>query len=550
MTALADVARGLGASRLARDAAALAERLREGRFYVVCVGQFKRGKSTLLNALVGAQVLPTGVVPVTSVVTILRHGEQAGARVRLQHNGDWVPIEAAMLDDYVTEERNPDNRKGVVGVEVFVPSALLAHGMCLVDTPGLGSVTDAGAAATKAFVPHIDAALIVLGADPPLSGEELRLIERIAAMTPHVIFVLNKADRVADDERSEAARFAQQVLRKRLDLPINEMLAVSALDALRGTTGRYDWPRLVGALRALCQGSGADMLREAEARGLRAVAEALRAEISIQSDALGRPLAEWEGQVDKLRAAQRDAGEALQDLAHRLRGVEETLLRRFNEERDAFFARTLPEATAELTARLSQTPTMTRGAAIELAADVAMRWLERWEREQEPRAEALYAGATARFVELVNEAAEQLTRTPELERLPRLSTETGFRARRQLRYTRMLGTAPVSVGRRIMDCLRTPHGRRRAIARGTIAYLQRLLEVNSARIKNDFGDRVVESRRLLESDLSRRLSEISAAAERALGHARDARARGEEAVRARLDWLESRRGIVNSLSSG
>jgi hypothetical protein len=54
----------------------LAERLRDGRFHVVCVGQFKRGRSTLINALVGEDALPTGVVPVTSVVTVLRHGER------------------------------------------------------------------------------------------------------------------------------------------------------------------------------------------------------------------------------------------------------------------------------------------------------------------------------------------------------------------------------------------------------------------------------------------------------------------------------------------
>jgi Dynamin family len=169
----------------------------------VCVGQFKRGKSTLLNALIGMDVLPAGVIPVTSVVTVLRHGEQLGARVRFQDH-QWMSADVSALADYVTEERNPDNRKGVSGVEVFVPSDLLAHGMSLVDTPGLGSVTEAGAAATHAFVPHIDAALVVLGADPPISGDELALIDRIADKTPRLIYVLNKADRVSEPDRREA----------------------------------------------------------------------------------------------------------------------------------------------------------------------------------------------------------------------------------------------------------------------------------------------------------------------------------------------------------
>jgi hypothetical protein len=83
------LARLLGADDIAQSARELATRLSEGRFYVACVGQFKRGKSTLLNALVGDSILPTGVVPVTSVVTVLRFGERRGARI-LSSDGDWT----------------------------------------------------------------------------------------------------------------------------------------------------------------------------------------------------------------------------------------------------------------------------------------------------------------------------------------------------------------------------------------------------------------------------------------------------------------------------
>jgi dynamin family protein len=63
---LCKVAWQLGSQEVARDAQALAERLAEGRFFVACVGEFKRRKSTLLNALVADEILPTGVVPVTA----------------------------------------------------------------------------------------------------------------------------------------------------------------------------------------------------------------------------------------------------------------------------------------------------------------------------------------------------------------------------------------------------------------------------------------------------------------------------------------------------
>jgi hypothetical protein len=138
------------APHLAAEARALCDRVRDGLFYVACVGQFKRGKSTLLNALVGQPVLPVGVVPVTAVVTVVRHGERPSARVRFAAGG-WQEIATSDLYRYVTEEQNPENRKGVAAVEVFVPSELLASGMCLVDTPGIGSVFAGNTQATRAF---------------------------------------------------------------------------------------------------------------------------------------------------------------------------------------------------------------------------------------------------------------------------------------------------------------------------------------------------------------------------------------------------------------
>ena len=465
-------------------------------------------------------------------------------------DGEWLQIDPSMLADYVSEDGNPDNRKGVVGVEILVPARLLIHGMSLVDTPGLGSTTEAGVAATKAFVPHIDAALVVLGVDPPVSGDELELIARIAAVTSRLIFVLNKADRVGEADRREVARFTERVLRERVSLRVDRMLVVSALEALKGTAERYDWHHLVTTLEALCRTSGADMLRDAEMRGVRALADVLQAEIEMQSAALMRPLADSEANVTRLRQAQRHADEAVQDLDKRLLGVQERLLQEFDHARDVFFAKVLAEATAEVCTRLSQAGLTTRSAAIDVAASVAMECLERWEREQEPRAEALYRDATERFVHLVDAAAEELSGAEGLERLPRLAAEPGFRTKRQVRYTHMLRVAPVSVIAGIIDSLRTTRSRRRAILRDASAYLERLLAVNSARIKNDFSDRVVESRRLLERDLKRRLADVSAAADRALTHARDAQAEGTEAIRARRDWLERQRAIVNSVSTG
>src|ERR1700690_1874608 len=97
---LAGLASEAGSSRIASEAAAVSERIAEGRFYVACVGQFKRGKSSLLNALGGHEVLPVGVLPVTSVVTVLRWGERLAARARFSE-GSWRNVRPEDLAAYV-----------------------------------------------------------------------------------------------------------------------------------------------------------------------------------------------------------------------------------------------------------------------------------------------------------------------------------------------------------------------------------------------------------------------------------------------------------------
>jgi predicted GTPase len=206
---LAELATEFEAEHIASTARSIAEKVSEGRFYVACIGQFKRGKSTLLNALIGYSVLPTAVVPVTAVPTIIRHGDQLAARVRFQ-NAAWTDIPVSAVEDYVSEGKNPENAKGVAGVEIFVPSPLLATGMCLVDTPGIGSVFAGNTAATQAFIPHIDAAIVVIGTDPPLSGDELKLVEAISQEIHDLVFVLNKADRADAEERSAALEFSRR----------------------------------------------------------------------------------------------------------------------------------------------------------------------------------------------------------------------------------------------------------------------------------------------------------------------------------------------------
>jgi septin family protein len=90
----------------------LKEKIQDNVFNLVVLGQFKRGKTTLINALLGAEILPTAVVPLTSIATILKHGEELKITVYFS-DGRVNEIEPENLPEYVTEKGNPKNQKDV-----------------------------------------------------------------------------------------------------------------------------------------------------------------------------------------------------------------------------------------------------------------------------------------------------------------------------------------------------------------------------------------------------------------------------------------------------
>ena len=199
---LAAVATQIGADDVARDAHTLASRVAEGRFFLATIGQYKRGKSTLLNALTGEPLRPAGVAPVTSAITVLRYGAHHAAEVIFK-DGRRTSVPIADVHMFVSETDNPENVRNVAEVEIFCPSPLLASGMCLVDTPGIGSVFQGNTEEARAFVPQIDAALVVLGVDLPISADELALVADVAQQVGNLAFVLNKVDRLDADDLGE-----------------------------------------------------------------------------------------------------------------------------------------------------------------------------------------------------------------------------------------------------------------------------------------------------------------------------------------------------------
>ena len=551
---LGRLAQELGAQSVAEEACDLAARVSEGRFYVACVGQFKRGKSTLLNALVGHAVLPAGFVPVTAVPTVIRFGDELHARVRMR-DGVWQDIAMLDLKQYVTEELNPENTKAVDGAEVFVPSPLLSSGMCFVDTPGLGSVFTGNTATTQAFIPHIDAALVLVGADPPIAGEELTLVEAVGKEVQDLILVINKADRTTDPERAAAAKFTREILEKRLHRPMGEVFEVSAAERMESRGPLRDWEKLLAKLQHLVDDSGRNLVRAACDRGLQRLSEQLLAIIGEDRDALQRPIEESERRIELMRETINEAERSMRELDYLFMAELHRISDLFGERHKRFFASACAESETEFGEELPSVPfgfgPHYRRRVMQLAQEISRRRVMPWLKSEQEEGERQYRAVAYRFVEMGNNFLKKLVDAGlgELTRMPHaLDPEKGFRIRSRFIFEDFIGTAqPPSPLRWLADVFLPLVGARKVITNEAREFLQYLLEINSARVQNDVLNRIQESRDRLQVEIRKLLHEISRIAEQALDRARKVKEEGTHAVQSAIERLNRLEQDVSAL---
>ena len=192
-------------SNVTNDADAIQEcddlktKLKEQQFYVVIVGLFKRGKSSVINALLGKALAPVAVTPVTAVITAFEYNaNDSYANIRFK-NGGSAQIPVSEVAGFISEDENPENKKQVSSVQIFDNSPLLQK-LTLVDTPGLGYTFEHNTDTTLQFIPKIDAGLFVLSADMPVSKMDTDFLQHITEEIPHIIFVINKTDLLSKDD--------------------------------------------------------------------------------------------------------------------------------------------------------------------------------------------------------------------------------------------------------------------------------------------------------------------------------------------------------------
>jgi GTP-binding protein EngB required for normal cell division len=219
-------------SRGAETVRDLFGRLAEDRFNLVVVGRFSRGKTSLMNAMLGTDRLPTGVVPVTSVITTVSYGTEEKAVLYYQHTSLFLDIPLWQLADHITEQGNPGNRRRIRVAEVQMPAELLRRGFYFVDTPGLGSSIIENTRTTEAFLPEADAFILVTSYDSPLSDDEQRVLRIIHGSRRRVFVLVNKQDSVDSAQREEVHEHLQVQLAAVFGDAVPPLFPISARQGL------------------------------------------------------------------------------------------------------------------------------------------------------------------------------------------------------------------------------------------------------------------------------------------------------------------------------
>ncbi len=207
-------------------------KLAEDRFNLAVVGQFKRGKSSLMNAVIGRELLPTGLLPLTSAITTLRYGPQE--RVILKRK-DWTltqEIPIADLAAFVTEQGNPGNQKGLLEACVEIPVPFLRRGIHFIDTPGIGSSRQENTATTYAFLPEADAVIFVTSVEAPISEAEERFLRDVRQYAHKLFVVVNKTDLLAQAEHDQVVDYIRVGIAPIVNAPNARIYSLSAHQGL------------------------------------------------------------------------------------------------------------------------------------------------------------------------------------------------------------------------------------------------------------------------------------------------------------------------------
>jgi small GTP-binding protein len=336
-------------------------KLDDERFTVVVLGEFNHGKSTFINALLGAPVLPTGITPTTAVLSHVTHGVRATATL-VGEDGARKTIAGSALGDWLTVDglagksssAGKDGKKGEAPafhhVELTQPVALLENQLTIVDTPGVNDINEQRAEITYGYLPRADAAVFLLDATQILTASERQFLEeRILRSTrDRLLFVVAKTDLLSEAELAETLAFARKHLATIVPEPA--IFPVSAKRALAGDRAGSGMDAFVAALGATVENQRRRLLLDHALADATRVSAFVRQSLAIHRKSLELPLPELEQRIGRARERLSTGKKVLETAATTVRAETAALKARVRQDLADFTAKLREAVTADIDA--------------------------------------------------------------------------------------------------------------------------------------------------------------------------------------------------------
>ncbi|HEY2746739.1 MAG TPA: dynamin family protein [Polyangia bacterium] len=303
--ALGDIAKlagEVGMATLEKDLAGTRiPKLEEERFALVVLGEFNHGKSTFVNALCGAAILPAGITPTTATINHLVWADKPQATAHLVDD-TTKKVDPKKLGDWVTIEGKEASH--VKYVEVGWPAEILKEKVTLVDTPGVNDINEQRAEITYGYIPRADAVLFLLDGAQVLKQSERSFLEQriLRRSKDKLIFVLGKIDLLSPEEREEALKYCRENLARVVEEPqIFPLSAKRQLSDKEGDKAASGFTPFLAHLRKyLADERGRVLLDNGIADGLR-TGGYLASNLGIKRRSLTLALEELEERIGRVR---------------------------------------------------------------------------------------------------------------------------------------------------------------------------------------------------------------------------------------------------------
>lgn len=394
------------------------EKLIENRFHLVVLGQFKRGKSTFINSIIGDKILPTSVIPLTSIVTILKFGQHEEAEVIFEEGTRRV-ITRDELTDYVTERGNPKNIKKVSQVEIAFPSAFLKDGVFIIDTPGVGSTFENNTEMTYNYLPKVDAALFLLAVDPPISQSEIMFLHDVRKYVEKIFFIQNKIDYLTPEERRESMIFSKKVIEEALDIegihihPLSAKMALEAKnkqdEALLKESRLIEFDQVLGDF--LLNAKGRTVLSSA-IRGITRLLEDEELTLKLENRAIAMPLEALEHKISIFREKMQTVKEEREDTKYYFDGEIQRAIDLLDRDLQRLKDREIPSLMKNLEKASEAHQSKPVSEYVRIMESVlhegVIRTFDDWITHEEERLNQEYARISKRYSDKTNETIQAI----------------------------------------------------------------------------------------------------------------------------------------------